>query len=91
MEKWKNDIDKANMLVARLERLSADSIWAHRASGLRGSLLRQLNLVENQGTIPSKELFDPLEKSIEQAYTILAYAAKEIPDPDQMRSRLEMD
>ena len=28
------------MLVARLERLSADSYWAHQASGVRGSLLR---------------------------------------------------
>ena len=33
------------MLVARLERLSADSYWAHQASGVRGSLLKVL---ENQ-------------------------------------------
>ena len=30
----------ARVLIARLERLSADSYWAHRASGVRGSLLR---------------------------------------------------
>ncbi len=30
------------MLSERLERISADSIWAHRASGVRGSLLRIL-------------------------------------------------
>jgi len=36
--------DLIEMLVARLERLSADSYWAHQASGVRGSLLR---LIEN--------------------------------------------
>lgn len=30
------------MLIDRLERLSADSFWAHQASGVRGSLLRIL-------------------------------------------------
>lgn len=30
----------AAMLISRLERMSADSYWAHQASGLRGSLLR---------------------------------------------------
>jgi hypothetical protein len=29
-----------DMLIDRLERLSADSFWAHQASGVRGSLLR---------------------------------------------------
>ena len=29
-----------DLLVSRLERLSVDSYWAHRASGIRGSLLR---------------------------------------------------
>lgn len=32
--------DLIEMLVTRLERLSADSYWAHQASGVRGSLLR---------------------------------------------------
>lgn len=36
--------DLIEMLVARLERLSADSYWAHQASGVRGSLLR---IIEN--------------------------------------------
>ncbi len=30
------------LLIERLERLSADSPWAHRASGLRRALLRSL-------------------------------------------------
>jgi hypothetical protein len=28
-------------LLSRLERISADSYWAHRASGIRGALLRK--------------------------------------------------
>jgi hypothetical protein len=34
------NLELARVLIARLERLSADSYWAHRASGIRGSLLR---------------------------------------------------
>jgi hypothetical protein len=34
------------MLVERLERIPADSIWAHRASGVRGSLIRMLEDLE---------------------------------------------
>jgi hypothetical protein len=35
-------VEQAERLVSRLERISADSVWAHRSSGLRGSLLRLL-------------------------------------------------
>ena len=31
------------MLSDRLERISADSVWAHRASGIRGALLQILD------------------------------------------------
>jgi hypothetical protein len=34
------NFELATLLIARLERLSVDSYWAHRASGIRGSLLR---------------------------------------------------
>ena len=33
-------------LVDRLERLSADSTYAHQASGLRGTLLRYIERIE---------------------------------------------
>ena len=36
------------MLVARLGRISADSRWAYKASGLRGSLLRCLDQLDAQ-------------------------------------------
>jgi hypothetical protein len=35
------------MLSERLERISVDSIWAHRASGVRGALLRQIEMIES--------------------------------------------
>ena len=34
------------LLLARLERVSVDSYWAHRASGVRGGLLRALERIE---------------------------------------------
>jgi len=33
-------ISLIQLLTARLERISADSFWAHRASGIKGSLFR---------------------------------------------------
>ena len=36
----------ARLLVDRLERLSADSLWAHRASGTRNALLRTLDHID---------------------------------------------
>ncbi len=41
-----NRIDLTRLLLARLERISADSFWAHRASGIRGALLRVVEQVE---------------------------------------------
>jgi hypothetical protein len=35
------------LLLTRLERISADSYWAHRASGVRGALLKVLEKMEN--------------------------------------------
>jgi hypothetical protein len=40
-------IKQAWMLAGRLERLSADSIWAHRASGARGALLKSLENLDS--------------------------------------------
>jgi hypothetical protein len=45
----------AHQLLVRLERLSADSYWAHRASGLRDS---QLKCVEQIETAREKKLAD---------------------------------
>lgn len=65
------------LLLDRLERLSADSKWAHRASGLRGSLIRALS-VQNELGLGSSE--SELEDLIDLGFSILAAAAARIPD-----------
>jgi hypothetical protein len=65
----------AKMLLSRLERLSADSVWAHQASGLRGSLIRCLETEKGQRK---------LQTLVAQGYELLAKAAREIPDHDEM-------
>ena len=42
----KEPLELIRLLLARLERISVDSYWAHRASGIRGSLLRALEKLE---------------------------------------------
>jgi hypothetical protein len=59
------------LLLARLERISADSCWAHRASGVRGPLLRELEMLEN-GSQDSKP-----DILIAKGFEILKEAAKE--------------
>jgi hypothetical protein len=44
------------MLSERLERISADSVWAHRASGVRGALLRQIEKEEKNLPSDAAEL-----------------------------------
>jgi len=58
------------MLNDRLERISADSYWAHRASGVRGALLRIIELDQFGSPTPPNDLehlikigFDILEKA----------------------------
>jgi hypothetical protein len=63
-------------LTARLERLSVDSRWARRASGLRGNLIKVLEEADAGREIPPERL-DPL---VERAFEILRRAAGEIPD-----------
>ena len=71
-EVWKlvdDQRDLIEMVVARLERLSADSYWAHQASGVRGSLLR---IIENdyldspQAAILLDKGFEFLEKAAQE-------------------------
>jgi len=46
MSKPQNDLQLIRLLSEQLERIAADSIWAHRASGVRGALLRQIEIAE---------------------------------------------
>jgi hypothetical protein len=72
MQGFRTDIKLITMLLDRLERISVDSVWAHRASGIRGSLLRELDQL-TAGKEP-----DPasLRDLISAAFHILREAAK---------------
>ena len=62
----KTQRDLIEMLVARLERLSADSFWAHQASGVRGSLLRMMDsgdINSSRAAMLLEKGFDFLEKA----------------------------
>jgi len=65
--------DLIRLLLARLEKISADSVWAHRASGIRGSLLRALEKIERGRRVPKSEMkrlmdmgFHALQKAAEE-------------------------
>jgi hypothetical protein len=61
------------LLLARLERISVDSYWAHRASGVRGALTRLLGQMETGETV------DPasLRLNLLVGFEILQRAAEE--------------
>lgn len=61
------------MLLARLERISADSVTAHRASGVRGAMLRAIDQLEKQEQVSECEV----KRLIESGYVLLQRAAKE--------------
>ena len=64
----------ARLLADRLERLSADSYWAHQASGLRGSLLRLLERERRGYPVDGVQL----GALVERGFEILEEAAREI-------------
>jgi hypothetical protein len=82
MDALQKRIEEANLLIFRLERLSADSYYAHRASGLRGSLLRWVERLERQPEALSAEDLQDLEYLLRAAVEILNRAAREIPASD---------
>ena len=77
-----NRIDLTRLLLARLERISADSFWAHRASGIRGALLRVVEQVE-AGTDVDASYVNYL---IECGFDILDKTARE-----KIRNRINND
>jgi hypothetical protein len=81
LDEFEQLIETSLLLVARLERLSADSIWAHRASGVRGALLRS---IESLGKPGAQDNFSAagellrLKNNITSGFTILEKAAQEL-------------
>ena len=78
-------VHASRLLATRLERLSADSYWAHKASGLRGSLLRSLEDWETLRLSQSTqaELLVRLDRLNQLGFAILTRAAREILPPRQ--------
>jgi hypothetical protein len=81
MDREKNLLEQARLLVSRLERISVDSIWSRRSSGHRGALLRWIARLEAEETphqppLTSHDL-DHLQSLIEAGFQFLEKAAKE--------------
>jgi hypothetical protein len=72
MEDFQIDSRLIHMLLARLERISADSYWAHRASGARGSLIKLMEKIDAGAFVPPKEASD----LIKMGFSILEQAAR---------------
>ena len=76
-----SQIDVLNLLISRLERLSADSYWAHQASGIRGSLLRWLERLEGkQVHLPQaigEQAVEQLDQLLNRGFYLLERAARE--------------
>ena len=73
-------IDLLRLLVARLERLSVDSHWARRASGLRGNIVKLLEEAEAGQNVPVGRI----NLLTEAAFDILRRAAQDIPDLEEL-------
>ena len=74
-------LELARLLASRLERLSADSTWAHRASGIRGSLLRMIDQIEKSADDPQqpdREALKSLDRLLRLGYYMLEKAAQEL-------------
>ena len=74
-------LDQARQLAFRLERLSADSIWARRASGTRGSLLRQIERLEQaaaSGDSLTTAEMEVVRQVIEHCSRLLENGAREL-------------
>lgn len=75
-----HSLRKAKILVERLARLSADSVWARRASGLRASLDKAAGQIE-KGIMVDGDHFNGL---VALGYEMLEKAAAEIPVPEDI-------
>jgi len=73
MESPKESEKIIRLLLPRLERISVDSYWAHRASGVRGALTKILERMETGETINPESL----QANISIGFEILKEAAEE--------------
>lgn len=68
-----DDLRTLQFLLARLERISADSVVAHHASGVRGAMLRVVEKLERGEPIQGPDV----KRLIESGYSLLKKAAEE--------------
>ena len=76
----KQSTELLRMLATRLERLSVDSRWARRASGLRGNIIKVLEQADAGEPVATNRV-DLLTYA---AFDILRRAAEDIPDIENM-------
>ena len=68
-----NTLSLIQLLIVRLERISADSFWAHRASGVKGSLLRVVE--KSEKGYPMR--WEELKRIVDLGFFILEKAARD--------------
>ena len=73
-------IELLRLLAARLERLSVDSRWARRASGLRGNIIKILEQADAGEPVAAMRL----NLLTDTAFDILRQAAQDIPDLEDL-------
>ncbi len=73
-------IELLRLLAARLERLSVDSRWARRASGLRGNIIKFLEQADAGEPVAAARL----NLLTDAAFDILRRAAQDIPDLENL-------
>lgn len=73
-------IELLRLLASRLERLSVDSHWARRASGVRGNILKIIQQADTGEPIAAKRL----ALLTDTAFDILRQAAQDIPDLENL-------
>lgn len=81
MEHSPATIEEARRLLSRLERMSVDSAWARRASGVRGGMLKLFSELENGAALDSRRQ-ENLDALVLHAYTLLTRAAGELRGQD---------
>ena len=69
-------VDVIQLLLARLARISADSPWAYKASGLRGSLMRCLDELEASAAGAAPPAPERLNAFIAYGFEILEKVAQ---------------
>ncbi len=79
-------LKQARLLVERMEKVSVDSIWARRASGHRGALLKWIEKSENLSPAERKEV-QLTGEELGQIHTILSACYKVMEKAAQERLR----